>query len=303
MAILAIDPRMGTLQVAVSDGNRYETSTFPLPSIEDTVLEEQLLSWLEALEVKRGTIQRIIAPNRHLELSDKLSRVLNAPVRIMDQAHLSGSYACVTGTPWLERRCLAETFIFTYLVKQESRMRSIALDEGRFIVAHLDERHQLGALCGQEALDVLTSLDEGPFALRESGGLPFDRVLDLCMEGNSRDEVLHILQEKGGLAGYLGLKNLEELWICKAEGADLIREALIYQIAKEIGALATVLEGDVDSIILSGDLTKYKPFVSALRERIDFIAHVSVHPGNQTLSALLADAQGHVPNARIKIEE
>lgn len=289
MAILAINPRLGTLQVAVSNGNYYETSTFPLPTIGDSMIEETLLSWLEELEISPSDLQQVITSNREPELSAWLGSFLHVPVQIMEPGQAAGcTQALVTGTPHLQRRCLADTYIFTHLAWAEAALRQLNAEETNFIVAHLDEEHQFAALQGQTVLDVLTSQDEGPFALRQSGALPFDGVLDLCMEATNREEVLHTLHHEGGLAGYLGLADLEELWFSTAEGSALVREALIYQIAKEIGALATVLSGNVDGIILSGDLTKYKPFVESLSERIDFIAPVSVHPGNQTLPALLA---------------
>ncbi|HKM43792.1 MAG TPA: hypothetical protein VJZ70_07345 [Limnochordia bacterium] len=296
MAILAVYPHRKSLQVAVWNGTLYETSTFPLPAVGDTIIEEQLLPWLTSLEIRKEDLQHMVTVGREPELTAWLANKLDTAVKVIDAStpNACSSVALVTGTPCLERRCIADTFIFTYLVRQETKRRALVLDEEQFIVAHLDEEHQLAALCGLEVIEVLTSLDEGPFALRQSGGLPFDRVLDLCMEASNREEVLHTLHDCGGLFGYLGLENLEDLWTCRAEGADLIREAIVYQIGKEIGALATVLRGKVETIILSGDLTKYKPFVRALTERIDFIAPISVYPGSQALPALGANARGEV---------
>ena len=113
---------------------------------------------------------------------------------------------------------------------------------------HLDEVHQLGAVVGTKVVDCLTSLEEGPFALRQSGGLPFDGVLELCSQHQGREEVLDALNQNGGLHGYLGLERLEDLFDLQGEQADLVRQALVYQIAKEIGALAAVLEGKVDAV-------------------------------------------------------
>lgn len=290
MAILAVYPHAKTLQVAVWDGALYETSAFPLLANGDTLIEEQLLLWLAALGIAQEDLKSIVAGGRARELTTWLGQEFTANVHVIDPGIPSDCtpLSLVTGTPFLQRRCLSDSFIFRYLVDQEARREGLNLDERQFIVAHLDEEHQFAALRGRTVLESLTSLDEGPFALRQSGGLPFDRVLDLCMEASNREEVLHTLHDEGGLFGYLGLNNLEDLWTCRAEPADIIREALIYQIGKEIGALAAALQGKVHSIILSGNLTKYKPFVETLTERVGFIAPISVYPGNQALTALRA---------------
>lgn len=201
----------------------------------------------------------------------------------------------VTGTPVVKRRCEAETSIFVSLVRQEAEKRDLDVDKFQFIVAHLDEEIQLGALIGLSVVDVLQSLDEGPFALRQSGGLPFDSVLDLCMAHDEREQVLSVLHEKGGLSSYLGVQSLQEAWEERGEYADLIREALVYQIGKEIGALATVLKGQVDGILLGGELVKYDSFIEALKKRIEFVAPISLYPGKQ----ILPQSQGDKPHTNL----
>jgi butyrate kinase len=68
--------------------------------------------------------------------------------------------------------------------------------------------------------------------------------------------------------------------------AILIREAIAYQIAKEIGAMATVLEGKVDAIILTGGLAYQKSHVARIKKMIEFIAEVVVYPGEDEIKAL-----------------
>ena len=68
--------------------------------------------------------------------------------------------------------------------------------------------------------------------------------------------------------------------------ADLIYRAMIYQVAKEIGAFATVLKGNVDRIIITGGLAHFEKIVNDLRERIGFLAEISVHPGENELESL-----------------
>jgi butyrate kinase len=65
---------------------------------------------------------------------------------------------------------------------------------------------------------------------------------------------------------------------------------MAYQTAKAIGSMATVLYGKVDAIGLTGGLAKSKKFVSIIKERISFIAEVSVFPGEQEMRALVLGA-------------
>ena len=292
MAILAIYRHSRTLQVAMWDGLRCETGVFPLPATGDGTTRQQLMSWLGAFPVTSEDLQFIVTSERELEFTTSLATYLGIPTYTIDPT-TPNEYppvTSVTGTPVLERGCTADAFIFKYVVRQEAHHKGLNLSDQGFIVAHLDEENQLGALRGTNMLDSLTSFDEGPFALRQSGALPFDSVLDLCIAAGGREEALELLHGQGGLAGYLDLQNLEDLWACHGERADMIREALVYQISKEIGALATVLKGNVHTILLAGELTKHEPFVEALTKRIGFVAPISVYPGNQGLPALLAGA-------------
>lgn len=291
MAILALYPHAQILQAALWDPNRYETAAFSLSSGREST-EQELLSWLKSPQIACQDLQLIAASTASAELAASLGQVLDVKVCISEPSNPDecSPLAFVTGTPALSRKCSTDAFIFKFMVRQEAQAKGLDPSGEQFIVAHLDQVHQLGALQGTTVVDALTSLDEGPFALRQSGALPFDSVLDLCMEAGGREEVLEVLHEQGGLFGYLGLDNLDDLWNLSGEVADAIREALIYQISKEIGALAAVLCGRVSSILLGGELVRHEPFVEALRQRIGFIAPVSVYPGNQGLPALLADA-------------
>ena len=68
-----------------------------------------------------------------------------------------------------------------------------------------------------------------------------------------------------------------------------MQDAFYYQIAKDAGAMATVLEGKVDAIILTGGIA-YNPYTrEVLEQKIGFIAPITVYPGEDELLAL---AQG-----------
>jgi butyrate kinase len=91
------------------------------------------------------------------------------------------------------------------------------------------------------------------------------------------------------MLAYLGTNNFID--ICKSadagdEKAVFIRQAAVYQIAKEIGSMAVVLEGKVDAIILTGGMAFEESHNESLKSMVDFIAEVVVYPGEDELKAL-----------------
>ena len=72
--------------------------------------------------------------------------------------------------------------------------------------------------------------------------------------------------------------------------AELVLNAMIYQIAKSIGGLAPVLYGKVDAIILTGGIAYSEYVIKRLTERIEFIAPVYVYAGEDELTALAMNA-------------
>jgi len=88
---------------------------------------------------------------------------------------------------------------------------------------------------------------------------------------------------------HLGTNSARDVEARIADGdqrAAFVYEGMAYQIAKEIGAMATVLEGDVDVIVLTGGLAHSDMLVTWIAERVGFIAPVEVVPGENELEAL-----------------
>ena len=94
---------------------------------------------------------------------------------------------------------------------------------------------------------------------------------------------------KGGLTAYLKTNNAEDIEKRIEAGerqAEEVYQAMAYQIAKEIGAMSTVLNGDISAIILSGGLAKSKMLTNWITGRVKFIAEVLVMPGEFEMPAL-----------------
>jgi butyrate kinase len=135
---------------------------------------------------------------------------------------------------------------------------------------------------------------DGPFSPERTGGLPLQQFITLCFSGTYPEpQVRSLVMGQGGLTAYLGTNSAMEVEQRIARGDDAAREvyeAMAYQIAKEIGAMATVLEGKIDAIILTGGLASSNMLVKWIGGRVRFLGRTLVYPGEHELQALALGA-------------
>ncbi len=159
------------------------------------------------------------------------------------------------------------------------------------VVAHMGGGISIGAHRKGRVIDVNNALDgEGPFTPERSGGLPSGQLAGLCFSGRyTHEEIKAMIAGRGGMVAYLGTNDFKE--VCERaesgdENARLISEAAAYQVAKEIGAMAVVLAGQVDAIILTGGMAYQEWFVNQIKSLAGFLARVVVYPGEDEMKAL-----------------
>ncbi len=188
-----------------------------------------------------------------------------------------------------------------HTLNQKAVARKAALDLGKkyeklnFIIAHLGGGISVGIHCKGNVVDVNNALDgEGPFTPERSGGVPVGALVELCFSGKfTKDEIKKKIKGKGGLVAYLNTNDVREVIKRIKQGdkrASLILEAMAYQVAKEIGAAATILKGQIDAIILTGGIAYANEFVNMIRDRVSFISLVMVYPGEEEMLALCEGA-------------
>ena len=131
---------------------------------------------------------------------------------------------------------------------------------------------------------------EGPFSPERSGTLPTGDLVKLCYSGTfSLAEMKKLVKGEGGMVAFMGTNScmeVEELAEAGDEKAKLIFDAMGYQVAKYVGAMATVLKGQVDAILVTGGIAHSKPFISLIVDRVSWIAPVQVYPGEDEMRAL-----------------
>ncbi len=199
--------------------------------------------------------------------------------------------ARISGHPHFERISIFHALNQKAIARQHAKSVSRDYEELNLIVAHLGGGISVGAHYKGRVIDVNQALDgEGPFSPERSGTLPTGALVKMCFDGQyTIDEIKKMITGKGGYVAYLGTNDayvVEKRTAGGDEKARLIQDAMAYQVAKEIGAMSTVLKGDVDAILLTGGIAYGKPFVDAVSERINQIGPVYVYPGEDEMRAL-----------------
>ena len=159
------------------------------------------------------------------------------------------------------------------------------------IVAHLGGGVSVGIHSKGRVIDVNDALrGEGPFSPERSGGLPAAAVVDACFSGKyTEKQIRKMISGEGGVVSYLGTNSFMDVENRVNAGdpeAMLISDAFAYQLAKEIGAMSTVVCGKVDAIIITGGIAYNKDLMEKVKEKVQFIAPVEIYPGEDEMGAL-----------------
>lgn len=196
-----------------------------------------------------------------------------------------------SGHPSFKRYSIFHALNQKATARAYARLMNQKYEDLNLIIAHLGGGVSVGAHCKGKVIDVNQALDgEGPFSPERSGTLPAGALVKYCFSENATlDGVKKMITGQGGYVAYLGTNSAYEVELMAQdgdEGARKVQDAMSYQIAKEIGALATVLKGRVDAIILTGGISHNPMVVEYIKSMISFIAPVIIYPGEDEMHAL-----------------
>lgn len=229
-------------------------------------------------------------------IAKEIADSVNIPSYIVDPVVVDelSDVARISGMPELERVSIFHALNQKAIARRAAKEMGKSYAESNFVVAHLGGGVSVGAHENGRVVEVANALDgEGPFSPERSGGLPVGDLAKMCFSGEyTLDEIKKKITGKGGLVAYLGTsdgRDVEAMIEAGDKKAELVYEAMAYQVAKEIGACAAVLKGNVDAILITGGISYSKMFVDMIKERVAFIADIKVYPGEDEMLAL---AQG-----------
>lgn len=236
---------------------------------------------------------RIHASNLGAFIAKSIADELKIPSFIVDPITVDEfpEIARISGCPQIERKSLLHALNIRYCGITVAEKLGKEFTKVNLIAVHMGGGISVAAIRKGRVVDVNNAmLGMGPFSPQRTGALPVGDLLEMAFSGKyTHQEMMEIFTKTGGLIAYLGTDDGREV-VKKIEAGDqkakLVFEAMIYQIAKEVGACATVLQGEIDAIFLTGGLA-YNPYlVEHLNKSISFLAPIHIIPGEKEMEAL-----------------
>lgn len=200
-----------------------------------------------------------------------------------------------SGVPELPRTSVFHALNQKAVAKRYAKETGKPYETLRLIVVHMGGGVSVGAHLNGRIVDVFNALDgDGAFSPERAGAVPSGALIKMCFSGQyTEKEVYSKIVGKGGFNAYLGTNDMRTVNKMVEEGdakAAEVREAFMYQVAKDMGSMACVLEGKVDQIIVTGGIAYNAVVVDYLKEKAGWIAPFTVYPGEDELLALTQGA-------------
>lgn len=276
-----------TLNAVVGRGGMLKPIPGGTYSVSDKLIED----------LKVG-VQGEHASNLGGILSREIGDELGVPSFIVDPVVVDElqEVARLSGMPEIPRKSKFHALNQKAVAKRYGKESGKGYENLNLIVVHMGGGVSVGAHKNGRVIDVNNALDgDGAFSPERAGGVPAGDLVKLCFSGKyTEKEVFSKLVGNGGLNAYANTNDMRDILKLMEEGdqkAKLLFDAFIYQVCKDVGAMATVLEGKVDKIILTGGIA-YSPVVDdAIKNRVGFIADLQIYGGEDELLAL---AQGAI---------
>ncbi len=284
-------------------------------------------TWIESLKLEKDSLKAIVgrgAPLKPLEggsykindsmiediksmrfsnhasnlgaiIARHLAEKFNVPSLISDPITVDNftDIARVSGVPEIERKCRVHALNIKEVCRREAAKFGKQLHEINFIAVHMGGGISVAALEGGKVVDVNDALlGMGPFSPDRAGAVPIGGLVKLCFSRKyTEKELITKLSRESGMVAYTGksdLREIEKIILSGDKNALLYFNAMAYQIAKEIGAMATVLKGQFKGIVLTGGMAHSKLLVDEIKKYIAFMGRVIVVAGEFEMEALAA---------------
>ncbi len=268
----------------------------PIPSgtyrVNETMLHEM-----------RYTPRREHASNLGCALAYEIATQAGVPAFIVDPVSVDEfePLARISGLPEIERRSFSHALNLKATCRRAARDLGKRYQDVNLVGVHMGGGITVSAHRKGRMIDVNQALDgTGPFSPERAGGLPIGDVMRMCYSVPPYEHIKLTYEQmfkkmvgQGGLVAHLGTNDVREILRridAGDEHARLILEAMAYQVAKEIGAMATVLKGEVDAIMITGGLAHSNLLMDWIAERTAWIAPILIYPGQMETLAMAEGA-------------
>jgi len=198
--------------------------------------------------------------------------------------------ARISGIPQVKRRSLVHALNVRAISIGLADELGKSLEDLNLVVAHLGGGISVVPMEKGKMIDANNANEMGPFSPERAGGLPVGDLMKLVFSGDyTPKEMKDKLRGKGGIVAYLGTNDVRDVQAMIDKGdekAKLVLDAMCYQIAKEIGKMATVLKGKVDGVVLTGGIAYSNYVTDMITDMVSYVGTVYVRPGEDEMKAL-----------------
>ena len=273
---------MQDIDIIVGRGGSAHTQTGGLTIVDQTLYTD----------TKEEVAKTDHAAKLGVMIAFELSQEYHKPAFTLNPTNMDElqDVARITGIKGLYRRPQSHALNQKAIAELHAQKLGKKIEECNFIVAHIDGGITIGAHKNGKMIDCTEGAGgDGPFTPTRIGSIPVLEMVRYLENGHTTAEIRALCSHSGGYISYLGTSDTQKVYeLVKAKDpqACLIWEAMLYQISKCIGEMATVLKGKVDAIILTGGLVRYQEIVTYITEHCSFIAPIATYPGEVEQEAM-----------------
>ena len=200
-----------------------------------------------------------------------------------------------TGVKGIYRTSRAHPLNMKQTALMHSKLHGVKYEDSNYIIIHLGGAISVAAHRKGKAIDQTRVADgQGPISPNRAGDICFADAQAMSQNGKTLEEIRRLCTRSGGLIDLCGTDDVRYIRKEMAEKggrfAQLALNAMEFTIIKWAGAMAAVLKGKTDAILITGGLANDDVLISQLKEDLSWIAPVYVYPGSFETEALAEGA-------------
>jgi butyrate kinase len=230
------------------------------------------------------------------QLAKEFSNLAGCPAYVVNPPDTDERipYARMTGIKGVYRNVHLHALNLKETAIRHAKIMGKNYEECNFVVCHIGggisvSAHEKGRMI--DGNDIVGG--EGPMAPTRCGAVPAVELIKYCFSGVSEKEAKDLCMKTGGFVSLLGTSDAKEVSERANRGEkvpSIVWNTMIYQITKEIGAMAAALKGKVDGILLGGGMVYNQDLVTKIKEACEFIAPITAYPGEFEMEAMASGA-------------
>ena len=234
------------------------------------------------------------ASNLGVQLANELHKLFGGIMLTADPICVDEfcDLARMTGIKGVYRKSHIHALNMRGTAKMHAKKMGEIYEENNYIVAHIDGGITITAHKNGRMIDGNDGTGgDGPYTPSRIGQINVSDLLEY-IEGKDINEVKKLCVRSGGFTSHFGTSSSDTIHQMMMDGnkeAERVWKGMIYNTIKMIGAMATVLSGDVKGILLTGGLMRFDDIYETIKEACGWIAPIYVYP-NEVENEVLAQA-------------